>query len=128
MQSMFGKVIMAAAVGVFATLAASTANAENKVNVPFSFQVAGKTLPAGNYNVTHDSTGSFVTLRNVNATQSFTWLLTPGLPDGSAKKIALRFDDRDGSHVLQSIQFDSLITPRIDKSAKTAVDRDPNGQ
>ena len=80
MQSMFRKVVMAAAVGVFATLAASTANAENKVNVPFSFQVAGKTLPAGNYNISHDSTGSFVTLRNVNATQSFTWLLDREIP------------------------------------------------
>ncbi|HXS77953.1 MAG TPA: hypothetical protein VN753_17380 [Terracidiphilus sp.] len=128
MQSMFRKVVMAAAVGVFATLAASTANAENKVNVPFSFQVAGKTLPAGNYNISHDSTGSFVTLRNVNATQSFTWLLTPGLPDGASKKIALRFDDRNGGHVLQSVQFNSMITPRLDDAKKIASDRDPNGQ
>jgi hypothetical protein len=127
MQSMFRKIVMAAAVGAFATLAASTANAENKVNVPFSFQVAGKTLPAGSYNVSHDSTNAFVTLRNENSTKSFTWLLTPGLPDGAPKKIALRFDSRNGGHVLQSIQFESLVTPRIDNASKSA-DRGPDGQ
>lgn len=127
MQSMFRKIVMAAAVAAFATLAATTANAENKVNVPFSFKVDGKTLPAGTYHVSHDSTGAFVTLRDADSTKSFTWLLTPGLPDGTSKKIALRFDDRDGGHVLQAIQYESLITPRIDKARKNA-DRDPNGQ
>jgi hypothetical protein len=87
MQSMLRKLVLAAAVPAVVALAANTANAENKVNVPFSFQVAGKTLPAGSYNV----------------------------------------DSRDGGHVLQSIQFESLVTPRIDKASKNA-DPVPNGQ
>ncbi len=127
MQSMLRKLVLAAAVPAVVALAANTANAENKVNVPFSFQVAGKTLPAGSYNVSHDSTNAFVTLRDANSTKSFTWLLTPGLPEGATKKIALRFDDSNGGHVLQAIQYESLITPRIDKAHKNA-DRDPNGQ
>jgi hypothetical protein len=129
MQSMFRKVILTSALGIGATLAANSALAANQVYVPFNFVVAGKTLPAGSYNVTHDSASDLVTFESRNSSQSFTWLLRPGQPDPSDRKIALRFDNRDNSHFLQSIQFGSKVTPRLDRAKKTlASEVDPLGQ
>ena len=54
--------------------------AATRVNVPFNFSVAGKTFPAGGYNLVHDSTSPFVTLRSIESIDSYTWLLTPGPP------------------------------------------------
>jgi hypothetical protein len=119
MQSMFRKAILASAVGFATTLAANTAIAATRgLYVPFDFMVAGRTFPAGSYHVTHDSTGSFVTLQSLDSSQSFTWLLTPGQPSWDDAKVALRFDDRDDTHVLKSIQFGSEITPRLDRINK----------
>ena len=128
MQSIIRKIIVASAFGVAATLGANTAFAATTVKVPFSFTVAGKTLPAGNYHVNHDSTGSFVILESLESSQSFTWLLCPGQPGPNEEKVALRFDDRGDTHVLQSIQFGSMITPRLDKNKKGASEPDLQGQ
>ena len=133
MQSMFRKVILMHAVGIVATLAANTAmgaTAATGVNVPFIFTVAGKTLPAGSYHVIRDSTSSFVTLESRDSSQSFTWLLSPGQPNPNDKKVALRFDNRNDAHVLQSIQFGSMVTPRLDKirNKKRASERDSQGR
>ena len=116
MRSILQNVILASAIGSMA-LAANSAMAASTVKVPFNFTAAGKTLPAGSYLVKHDSTGSFVTLESVDSTQSFTWLLSPGQPGPTEKKVALRFDDRGDTHVLQSIQFGSMITQRLDKTS-----------
>ena len=78
MRSIFRKIVLASAFGVAIALAANSAMAATRVNVPFNFKVAGTTLPAGSYHVSHDSTGSFVTLRSLESSKSFTWLLTPG--------------------------------------------------
>ncbi len=115
MQSIFKKVVLASAIVAAAALAANPAMASTTVNVPFSFAVAGKILPAGSYRVERDSTGSFVTLASQKLSQSFTWILSPGHPDPTDRKIALRFEDRDRTHVLESIQFGSMVTPKLDK-------------
>jgi hypothetical protein len=129
MQSMFRKVILASAVGIAATLAANTAMAASRVYVPFSFTVAGKTLPSGSYNVVHEPTSGFVTLETLNSSQSFTWVLNPGRPGPYEKKVALRFDSRDNTHVLESIQFGPMVTARLDKISKSnASERDLRGQ
>jgi hypothetical protein len=128
MQSIIRKIILASAFGVAATLGANTAFAATTVKVPFSFTVAGKTLPAGNYHVNRDSTGSFVTLESLESSQSFTWVLSPGQPDPYDEKVALRFHDRGDTHVLQSIQCGSMITPRLDKIKKGSSERDLQGQ
>ena len=129
MRSILQNVIMASAIAATA-LAANSAMAASTVNVPFSFTAAGKTLPAGSYLVRHDSTGSFVTLQSVDASQSFTWLLSPGLPEPTDRKVILRFDDEADTHVLQSVQFGSMITQRLDKTTnkKLASERDSRGQ
>ena len=128
MQSIIRKVILTSAFGIAATLAANVALAATTVNVPFSFTVSGKTLPAGDYHVNHDSTGSFVTLESLDSSQSFTWLLSPGQPGPHDEKVALKFDDRGDTHVLQSIQFGSMITQRLDNFRKGVSGRNSQGQ
>ena len=126
MRSMFRRIILASAFGAAVALAGNSAMAATRIDVPFNFKVAGATLPAGSYHVSHDSTSSFVTLQSLESSQSYTWILTPG-PEQS-KKIALKFDDHNGTKVLESIQFGSLTTPRLDKSKTIDMERDSRGQ
>jgi hypothetical protein len=116
MRSILQNVILASAIATTA-LATNSAMAASTVNVPFNFTAAGKTLPAGKYLVTHDSTGSFVTLETVDASRSLTWVLCPGQAQPTDSKIVLRFDDEANTHVLQSIQFGPMITQRLDKAS-----------
>jgi hypothetical protein len=127
MRFILRKVILASAFGAALALAGNCAMAATRVNVPFNFSVAGKTLPAGGYNVVHEANSGFVTLRSIESNDSYTWLLTPG-PAENDKKIALRFDDSDGKHVLESVQYGSKITPRIDKKKSIEMERDSRGQ
>src|ERR1700722_13656578 len=129
MRSILQNVILASAI-VSTALATNSAMAATKVNVPFNFTAAGKPLPAGSYLVRQDSTGSFVTLESVDSSESLTWLLTPGQPEPTERKVVLRFDDKGNIHTLQSIQFGSMITQRLDKAInkKEASERDPQGQ
>jgi len=127
MRSILRKVIFASAFGAALALVSNSAMAATRVNVPFNFSVAGKTLPAGGYNLVHEPTSAFVTLRSIDSNDSYTWLLTPG-PAENDKKIALRFDDRDGTHVLQSVQYGSQITPPIGKKKSIDMERDSRGQ
>jgi hypothetical protein len=129
MRSILQNVILASAIASTAW-ATSSAAAASTVNVPFNFTAAGKTLPAGNYLVKHDSTGSFVTLESIDASQSFSWLLIPGQPKPTDKKVVLRFGNEANTHVLRSIQFGPMITQRLDKSSsrKPASERDSQGQ
>jgi hypothetical protein len=116
MRSIFKKVIWASAIVATAALTANSALASTTVYVPFSFAVAGKILPAGSYQVERDSSGSFVTLESQRLSQTFTWILGPGLPDPNDRKIALRFEGRDSTHVLESIQYGSKVTPKLNKA------------
>lgn len=127
MRSILRKVIFASAFGAAVALAGNSAMAATRVNVPFDFSVAGKTLPAGGYNIVHESTGAFVTLRSVNSIESYTWLLNPG-PSETSTKIALKFGDRNGTHVLQAVQYGSKITPRLDKTRSIDIEHDARGQ
>jgi hypothetical protein len=116
MKSIFKKVLLASAIAATAALATLPAMASTTVHVPFSFAVAGKILPAGIYRVERDSSGSFVTLASLKSSQSFTWILNPGHPDRSDHKVSLRFEGRDRTHVLESIQYGSKVTPKLDEA------------
>lgn len=105
--------LTSAAVAAIA-LTANSAMAESKVNVPFSFQVAGKTLPAGRYTIVPDSTNNFVTLKSDAAGTGLTWLLRPGSANPSDRSVVLRFDSTDQDHALRSIQYGPRTTPRLD--------------
>ena len=127
MRSILRKVILASAFGAAVALAGNSAMAATRVNVPFQFSVAGQTLPAGAYNLVHEPTSAFVTLRSIESSNSYTWILTPG-PSEYDKKIALKFDDRNGTHVLQSVQYGSMVTPNLDKSRSIDIERESRGQ
>jgi hypothetical protein len=111
-------------------LATTSAKAEAVVRVPFSFTVEGKNLPAGQYIVDRDSYHNLVTLKSRGSSESFTWLLNPGDPDPKASNVVLHFGAQGQIHALQSIQYESLTTRRLDKTkaAEHAYGRISQGQ
>ena len=130
MRSILRKLILVPAVMAAATLATTSAMAEARVKVPFSFTVDGKNCPAGQYTVDRDARSNLVTLKGRDASQTFTWLLNPGDPGPKDANVVLRFGADGQKHTLQSIQYESLITRRLDKtnSAEHAYGRNSQGQ
>ncbi len=114
MQSIIRKFVLAPAIVLGASLAVNSAMAET-VKIPFTFQAGDKICPAGNYSVTHDDTGNFVVLRGADSSRIFAYVVGPTWSDRKDHKIALRFDEVKNMHVLQSIQYDSVATSRLDK-------------
>lgn len=101
-----------------AALATSTAGAQATVKVPFNFAVAGQICPGGVYVVRHDSRYDSVTLRNLSSAQSFTWNLRQGDPDPTDTRVMLKFDAKGPLHILQSVQYESQTTGRLDKPSR----------
>lgn len=126
MKAIFSKFVLAPAVLAAAALAATSAMAETTVKVPFSFTAGGQVCPAGLYTVQHDDSSNFVTLTRKGSSQIFTWTVGPGAPGPTERKVALKFDDLGNAHVLQSVQYGSLITSRLDK--KTLRDERESNQ
>jgi hypothetical protein len=118
MRSILRKLALTSVALAAVALAANTAMAaESRVNVPFNFTVAGKICPAGAYSVIEDTGRGMVTLRSVDASRSFTWLLRAGEPAPTDTNVTLRFDEQAQGYTLQSVQYRSLITPKLDKKA-----------
>lgn len=105
-------IVMAAAV-----LTAHSANAETRLNVPFNFSVGNKMCPAGQYKVIATGDGNTVVL--AGSTDSFAWVLHPGDPVPSDRRIILKFDEIGANHLLRTVQYRDQITSRIDKGAKS---------
>lgn len=114
MASTLRKFFLAPAVVATAALASQTARASQLVNVPFSFTVAGKTCPASLYSVQRGLTGSMVLLRSMDSSCNFVWVAGPGEPAPTDTRVILRFDEMGENHALQSVQYGSLITSRLD--------------
>jgi hypothetical protein len=123
MRSILRALVLAPAMIAAAALATTSAMAESTVNVPFSFTVAGKHCPAGQYTIQRDPIHSFVTLRSKYAPVGFNWILGPG--DGVARdsNIRLSFAVQDQSYALDSVQFGSQTTSQstrhLNKSPRT---------
>jgi hypothetical protein len=116
MKSILRKLTLAPALMVAAAFVTSSAMAETTIKVPFSFTVNGKVFPAGHYVVQRDDSGDFVSITGKETPVSASWVLAPGEPAPSETKIALKFDAVGHTHVLQSIQYGSLITSKLDKN------------
>jgi hypothetical protein len=103
-----------------AALATTSAMAESLVNVPFSFAVAGKHCPAGQYLTQRDPIHNYVTLRSRNAPVGFNWILGPG--DGIARSsdVRLSFAQKDQGYALDSVQFGSQTTSQSTRHLDTA--------
>ena len=123
MRSILRALVLAPAMIAAAALATTSAMAESTVNVPFSFTVAGKHCPAGQYTIQRDPIHSFVTLRSKYAPVGFNWILGPG--DGVARdsNIRLSFAVQEQSYALDSVQFGSQTTSQstrhLNKSPRT---------
>jgi hypothetical protein len=91
------------------------------LHVPFAFTVSGKTLPAGDYSVTRDNRGAFVVLASAEGKQISNWLISPG--DDGAQGVAMLFDSTDSGYALQSIRYNSMSTPKLDKLSGPSEDR-----
>lgn len=127
MQSILRNFVLAPVVMAAAALATNTAMAET-VNVPFSFTVNGKNLPAGYYSVRREISQNMVTLRSNVSSDSFTWIVTPGNPDPNETAVVLKFDEAGPAHALQSVQYGPLVTSKLDKKTKLAPTRIVPGQ
>ncbi|HEX4308464.1 MAG TPA: hypothetical protein VHZ25_00485 [Acidobacteriaceae bacterium] len=114
MRSTLHKFFLASAVAAAAALTTASAFADTSVNVPFSFTVNGKVCPAGHYSIGRNDNNGIVTLRNDDWKSSFTWLAGPGDPTPYDARVILRFDQDGGNYTLQSVQYHSLITARLD--------------
>ena len=107
-----------------AALCATAAFAEQKrVEVPFAFVARNHAYQAGAYAISIDDTRSFVTLREIGkSSQPLTWLVFPGDTDPSHPKISLTFDVTQSGNVLKTIQYQTMVTPNLNKKPKHGVE------
>src|SRR5579864_4704823 len=123
MRFMAFKSILAAVVVTTATLGAQAAKAETALNVPFSFTVAGQTMPAGVYTIKQDLSHNTVILMNRNASKSFAYALRQGDPASNEAHVSLKFETEGDTHILRWIQVGSKLTSRMeDRPAPTGYD------
>lgn len=115
MRSILRNLSLASAMLAAAALTATSAMAEPRVNVPFSFSVAGKDCPAGVYSVERNPLSGVVTLRSADATRAFSWITFPGDAAPGDTRIILRFDDNGTARFLHSVQYGSAVTARLDR-------------
>jgi hypothetical protein len=123
MRSILHSLVLAPALLAAAAFTTTSAKAETTVNVPFTFTVAGKPCPAGLYILQRDPIHSFVTLMGKNAPVGFNWNLGPG--DGVVKEsnIKLSFEKEGEGYALESIQYGSQATHRLNKKPKDSEHR-----
>jgi hypothetical protein len=103
--------IAATAIATVPASAASIGSAT--LTVPFSFNVDGKTMPAGTYHVQRDTAGNFIKLQSEDGSETFNWVARATGSDD--RTVTLRFDKRGGAKDLQSVQYGPLTTPRLDR-------------
>lgn len=89
------------------------------VDVPFSFTVAGKTLPAGAYQVRLEQMNQVMRFTSAENHVNMVWLVGPGEPNPNDRRVVLRFDHSGASYTLCDIQYGPSMTSRLDKKAPT---------
>jgi hypothetical protein len=112
---MVSKSILAAVVLTSASLITHAAKAETILKVPFSFTVAGQSMPAGLYAVSQDNYHNLVTLKSKDSPKSFSAVLVPGDPNPNEIHVALKFAENGNKHTLETIQYGPRVTLRLDK-------------
>jgi hypothetical protein len=122
MRSRFSTFVLAstALAAALATLPAVAATSTT-LNVPFSFTVGGKILPAGEYSVERDR--NFVRLQGKDSSQRFTWIAAPAATE--EHKVVLKFDPQGQTHALQSIQYGPLVTSILNKKSRKGEEMSP---
>jgi hypothetical protein len=107
-----------------AALCATAAVAEQRrVEVPFAFVARNHVYQAGAYAISIDDSKTFVTLREIgNESQPLTWIVFPGDADPRHPKVSLTFDVSQSGKVLRTIQYQTLVTPNLNKKPKHGVE------
>jgi hypothetical protein len=108
------KSILTAIVITAGGLATHTAMAETTLKVPFSFTVAGQSMPAGVYSVSKDSLHNVVTLKSMDESKTFSAVLVPGDPSPNDRHVALKFDQSGNGHTLKYIQYGPETTSSLE--------------
>lgn len=114
--------VLAPAIMVAAALTSQPASAA-VLHVPFAFTVSGQTMPAGEYTVNQDSHQAFVTLSSVDGSKKFNWILGPGDPGPGSKGVIMKFAPTENGYNLRSIQYNAMVTPKLDKKTHQNEDR-----
>jgi len=117
MRINLSKMILATVAVAAVAVTATTAKADTRVNVPFTFSVDGKICPAGEYVIERTSFNGLVTLQSKDAKRHFSWILVPNANDQD-KRIVLKFDQFGENKVLNSVQYGQLTTHKLDKKFK----------
>ena len=86
-----------------------------KVTVPFAFNAAGRTLPAGEYRVKFDETAKLVTLTGENGTVS---LLSSYADSQTDPRTFLQFKQVGGQWFLQQVAIEETSQHMQDQSSK----------
>jgi hypothetical protein len=118
MQTKFRSLALASAAiaAVAMTSIPAMAVRTTTLKVPFSFSVEGKTLPAGEYLIQGDDLGVLVKMQSKDSSQHFSWIARPG--DTKPDRVIVRFEEHGQEHVLQSVQYGRLVSPRLTAKAK----------
>ena len=82
------------------------------LHVPFKFEAAGRSLPAGDYEVSRDFWENTVTLSSRDHSRNFSFVLQPG--NEGQHGVSLRFDQNGSGYELNSIAVDGKITSKLD--------------
>ena len=108
--------VLASAAVLVAAAATIPAVAETSatLRVPFNFTVYGRTFPAGDYAVVRSPNLAFLRLQSKNSFEGYSWIATPS--ETKRDRVVLLFNGE--SHALQSVQFGTVISPRLDKKSK----------
>lgn len=123
MTSILRKIVLAPVVMAAVALASQTAKAEATLKVPFSFSVAGKTLPAGLYTVDRGVGHNLVVLKSRSTANSFSWVIAPGDPAPTDTRVILTFESDGQKYNLHTVQYGSQVTSPLDKAPKHSEHR-----
>jgi hypothetical protein len=112
------KSILAAIVITAGALGTHAAKAATTLKVPFSFTVAGQSMPAGVYTISQGTDRNIVMLKSMDASKAFSAVLVPGDPSPNDTRVALKFDQSGNGHILKSIQYGGRSTSRLDLATR----------
>jgi hypothetical protein len=122
--------------GLLLTLTAASVNAQSKrstINIPFSFTVGQKTLPAGEYTVepNRKDSNSFWLIQSVKGNDSVLFTTSSVWTSENQENTRLVFNDYDGQYFLSQIwnagdnTGRELQIPRLERQlAKNGIQRD----
>ena len=120
-KRMLSLIVAAAALALFTPLYIPASAAQINCHVPFSFDVNGTTLPAGDYSIATNGNGT-VLLRGLRKSAFVTTVLADSRPDqvGRAKTVFLRTGDR---YTLSEVWTDDGLARAIPGARKHVEER-----